>query len=108
MKLPADTIIARRKLDEYLLRFRREDDKSGFLALAGYRLENAHVLMRDIREQLLPMDAELFERTEYGPKYRIRGELTGPNGTVLRVLSIWMRENATGETKFVTLVPDKL
>jgi hypothetical protein len=26
----------------------------------------------------------------------------------LRVLTIWMKEDATGETKFVTLLPDKL
>jgi hypothetical protein len=54
------------------------------------------------------LDAELFDQTEYGPKYRIRGTLTGPNGCVLRVLTIWMKEAATGETKFVTLLPDKL
>jgi len=87
MKLPANTIIARRKLDEYLLRPRNEDDKSGFLALAGYTLENADRLMSDLREQLLPLNAELFDETEYGPKYRIRGTLTGPNGRVLPVVS---------------------
>ena len=108
MKLPANTIIARRKVNEYLLRHRVEDDKSGFLALAGYTLGNADRLMGDLRAQLLPLDAELFDDTEYGAKYRIRGTLTGPNGRVLRVLSIWMKEDATGETKFVTLFPDKL
>ena len=108
MKLPANTIIARRKLDEYLLRHRDEDDKSGFLALAGYTLANADRLMSDLRTQLLPLDAELFDETEYGTKYRIRGTLTGPNGRALRVLSIWMKEDATGDTKFVTLLPDKL
>src|SRR5437870_1235133 len=108
MKLPASTIIARRKVDHYLLRLRIEDDKSRFLALAGYTLDNADRLMTDIREQLLPLDAQLFDQTEYGIKYRIRGTLTGPNGRVLRVMSIWMKEDATGETKFVTLVPDKV
>ena len=38
----------------------------------------------------------------------MRGTLTGPNGRVLHVLTIWMKEDATGETKFVTLLPDKL
>ena len=108
MKLPADTIIAPRKLSQYLLRLRVEDDKSRFLALAGYTLEDADRLMRDIREQLLPLEAEFHEETEYGPKYRIRGTLTGPNGRVLRVLTIWMKENATNQTKFVTLFSDKL
>ncbi len=107
MRLPANTIIARSKLDGYLLRHRIEDDKSGFLELAGYNLENPDRLMSDLRGQLLPLDAELFDQTEYGAKYRIRGTLAGPNGRVLRVLSIWMKEYATGETKFVTLFPDK-
>jgi hypothetical protein len=107
MKLPAKTIIARRKLDEYLLRHRDEDDKSAFLALAGYTLENVDRLMNDLHTRLLPLDAELFDQTDYGPKYRIRGTLTGPNGRVLRVVSIWMKEDATGETKFVTLFPDR-
>jgi hypothetical protein len=31
MKLPTDTIIARRKVTEYLLRHRNEEDKSAFL-----------------------------------------------------------------------------
>jgi hypothetical protein len=108
VKLPANTIIAPRKLTRYLLRLRLEDDKSQFLALAGYTLEDADRLVRDIREQLLPLEAEFHEETEYGPKYRIRGTLTGPNGRVLRVVTIWMKENATNQTKFVTLFPDKL
>ena len=107
MKLPANTVIARRKMTDYLLRPRPEDDKSGFLALAGYTSEHADRLLNDLRDQLLPLDAEPFDETEYGPKYRIRGTLRGPNGRILRVVSIWMKEDATGETKFVTLLPDK-
>ena len=108
MKLPADTIIAPNKLTQYLLRLRVEDDKSQFLELAGYTLADADRLLRDIREQVLPLDAEFHEETEYGPKYRIRGTLTGPNGRILRVVTIWMKENATNQVKFVTLFPDKL
>ena len=108
MKLPADTIIAPNKLTQYLLRLRVEDDKSQFLELAGYTLTDANRLLRDIREQVLPLDAEFHEETEYGPKYRIRGTLTGPNGRVLRVLTIWLKESATNQVKFVTLFPDKL
>jgi hypothetical protein len=49
MKLPEDTGITRTKLQAYLLQHRDEDDKSGFLALAGYTLDNADRLMHDIR-----------------------------------------------------------
>ena len=107
MKLPQNTTIARRKVTDYLLRHREEDDKSGFLARAGYSMEKPDRLIDDIRKQLLPLNAELMEETEYGPKYRICGTLTGPNGRVFRVSSIWMKEDATGDTKFVTLFPEK-
>lgn len=107
MKLPADTAIARKKLANYLLVWRKEDDKSVFLSKAGYTLEDAERLEEDLRTQLLPLEAEVLDRGEYGVKYVIRGKLKGPNGRALRVVSIWMIENAGGAAKFVTLYPDK-
>ena len=65
MKLPADALIAPEKLTRYLLR---------------WRPENADRLRHDIQTQLLPLDAEFLEPTEYGPKYRIRGSFRGRIG----------------------------
>jgi hypothetical protein len=107
MKLPADTLIARRKITEYLLAWRLEDDKSAFLARAGYVPQTADRLLADLRTQLLPLEARLLQNDDYGAKYEIRGKLTGPNGRALRVVSVWMIEDATGRAKFVTLYPDK-
>ena len=50
MRLPADSVIAEEKLTRYLLVPLAEDDKSGFLARAGYTLVNATVLERDLRD----------------------------------------------------------
>ena len=108
MKLPNDSFIASAKITHYLLRLLDEDDKSQFLALAGYTAEDPDRLIHDIREQLLPLDAELVGPTEYGTKYRIRGVLRGPNGRELRIVSFWMTVEATGLTKFLTLYPEKL
>jgi len=91
----------------YLLRPRPENDKSQFLALAGYTPAHADQLVTDIREQLLPLNAEFQETTEYGDKYRIADTLKGPNGRGLDIVSIWMTESATGTTKFITLHPAK-
>jgi hypothetical protein len=107
MKLPADSLIARRKVCDYLLVSRPEDDKSAFLAKAGYLPDTADRLLADLRTQLLPLEASLLDRGEYGTKYKIRGKLTGPNGRILRVVSIWMIEHTGGKSKFVTLYPDK-
>ena len=105
MKLPADAFIAPEKLTRYLLRWRPEDDKSAFLAKAGYTVENSNRLRHDIQTQLLPLDAEFLEPTDYGPKYRIRGSLRGPNGLELQVTTIWMTEETSQQTKFITLYP---
>jgi hypothetical protein len=107
MKLPADAVIDPRKVIEYLLKDRPEDDKSAFLAQAGYGLENAEQLLADIREQILPLDAESLGPFEYGIKFRIRSVLNGPNGVALRIVSIWATLEVSGETKFITLYPDR-
>jgi len=106
MKLPADTIIAREKLTDYLLRPRDDHDKSGFLAVAGYTASDADRLEADLRAHLLPLDVAAAGETVYGEKFIVRGPITGPNGRTLKVLSVWMREKATGLTKFITLYPD--
>jgi hypothetical protein len=106
MKLPADSEIARIKVTQYLLKLRNEDDKSKFLSRAGYTLAHADKLLEDLHT-LLDGEAEFIQTTEYGDKYRIRGTLIGPNGQQLRVASVWMTEEATRRTKFVTLYPDK-
>ena len=68
------------KIRDYLLRPQVKSDKSKFLGLAGYSLNNYEQLIEDIREQLLPGEGTLQERTEDGALYRVRGTLTGPNG----------------------------
>ena len=103
--LSPNAIIARAKLTQYLLVPLAQDDKSKYLAKGGYSLDNWQQLEKDIREQILSRKATLIETTKFGQKYEIRGNLIGPNGVSLPVLTVWMR--TPRETKFVTLVPDK-
>ena len=107
MKLSSDTFIAPEKLTRYLLVRQARADKSQFLAQAGYRLENAGQLLADLRRQILPLDAEPVEKNQFGDFFEIRGTLTGPNGVVLRVRTIWLLDRLSGGAKFVTLLPDK-
>ena len=107
MKLPENTLIAHEKLTQYLLVLKKRNDKSQWLAQAGYTIENWQLLENDLRAQLLPLDAIPTESTKYGQMYEIRGRLTGPNGKSLSVRTVWMKETATGNTKFITMYPDK-
>jgi len=61
-------MIATEKVTSYLLQWRPTDDKSAFLARAGYTIENGRRLMADIREQLLQLEAELIEQTGVWPE----------------------------------------
>lgn len=105
MFLPQNVIIPEEKLTKYLLVALPKDDKSKFLAQAGYTLDNWQQLEQDLQFKILTQPAELIETNRYGKKYVIRGRLPGINGVELSILSIWMVTNGT--TKFVTLVPDK-
>ena len=107
MRLSPDAIIAPAKITQYLLQARPEDDKSKFLAQAGYGLDNWQQLENDLRKQILPLEATLTEVTRFGDKYQIRGSLSDPNGTSLQVITVWMIEYASQQTKFITLFPDK-
>jgi hypothetical protein len=107
MRLPTDATIAREKLAKYLLVSRARDDKSAFLARAGYTLETADQLLLDLQTQILPLDAEPLEIGKFGRYFEIRGALTGPSGVTLAVRTIWMTEHLSGVTKFITLMPDK-
>ncbi len=108
MQLPRDAVIASAKLTQYLLVWRDADDKSKFLAQAGYGQDNWQQLETDLRDQILPLDAvPSDEPNRFGDVYEIRGVLTGVNGVSLAVVTIWMVEYETKQTKFITLYPNK-
>lgn len=81
MKLSPDALIVTVKLTKYLLVWRDADDKSKFLAQAGYGQENWQQLEADLRSQLLPLEAvPSDEPNQFGDVYEIRGGLRGVNG----------------------------
>ena len=107
MKLPFNSIISEEKIRNYLLEWQPANDKSKFLSKAGYTQENWQDLVFDIREQILSREAEFVRKTPYGDMYEIRGILTGRNRVSVKVKTIWMKENKSKNTKFITLFPDK-
>ena len=107
MKLHRNATIAYEKMVNYLLQWRPENDKSRFLGSAGYTEKDGEQLAQDIRDQLLSLEAKFEETTEYGDMYSIMGLLIGLNGRAIHVMSIWMVESITNETKSITLYPKK-
>jgi len=98
-------LIAESKLTHYLLVPLPKDDKSNYLRLAGYQMDNWPILKRDLLT-LAETNKAVFEgATVFGNSFSIIGTLTGPNGRSLVVKTIWMKENKTGFAKFITLYP---
>lgn len=107
MKLPADVVITAEKLTGYLLVWRSRNDKSGYLAQAGYNSSHWKELETDLRKLAATAESESDGQNAFGEFLRARGELHGPNGVILKVNTIWIRLAESDETRFVTLYPDK-
>ncbi len=107
MKIPPDAKIPIQKITEYLLIPREWDDKSKFLAQAGFLRDNPELLSWAIRKLAADVDAVEDGTSEYGVFLRVEGELQGPNGRSLQVVTIWLRWHVDGQVRFVTLKPRK-
>jgi hypothetical protein len=107
VRIPADAIIPPEKLRDYLLTPRPSNDKSKFLAQAGFRRDNPHLLLGALRELVTSVEASSDGTNEYGEFLRASGEVAGPNGRKLSVVTVWLRWHTDGRVRFVTLKPLK-
>jgi hypothetical protein len=107
--LPGDVSIAREKATHYLLIGRHEDDKSAFLARGGYLPFNPDALLLALTRLGKRNDARPLRWNEFGSYYELRGILPGiADGRRLQVRTIWMTDHLSGNTKFLTLIPEKV
>lgn len=107
MKMPSGLVIQERKLTDYLLVYQDEDDKSDFLARAGYRLQNWHQLKQDILKAVEGAEVEGVVSTDWGTRFRVKSRWEGLNGRVLRVVTVWQQDEGSNVIRLLTLYPDK-
>jgi hypothetical protein len=107
VKIPADAIIPNDKLTRYLLVYKARNDKSKFLAQAGFIQENPEALRAAIESLAELVEAVEDGTNEYGIFYRVEGDLNGINGMNLSVVTIWLQRQSDGKFQFVTLKPRK-
>jgi hypothetical protein len=107
MKMPSGLIIQDRKLTSYLLIYQPNDDKSEFLARAGYTLQTWQLLTQDILKAVEGMEVTEITETEWGKRFRVNTQWAGLNGRLLKVMTIWQQDNDSKTIRFVTLYPDK-
>jgi hypothetical protein len=107
MKIPSDAIIPDDKITRYLLVPKARNDKSKFLAMAGFTQENPESLRTAIRLLADSIEASYDRSNEYGTFYQVSGELIDANGINLSVVTIWLQRQIDGKFQFVTLKPAK-
>lgn len=110
MNLPPESaIIEPVKLRDYLLSFDHPDGqgKARYLARLGYTRERWEQLARDLRQQILPLEARPTRRSPWGMKYEILGVLRGPNGRAAAIRSIWIVLHGDTRPRLVTLIPQE-
>jgi hypothetical protein len=107
VRIPEDSIIPDAKITGYLLVPKPRNDKSKFLAQAGFTLENSEALKLAIQTQALSTDAVEEKINEYGTFYQVEADLIGVNGTILSVITVWLERQIDGKFQFVTLKPSK-
>ena len=107
MRIPEDLIIPDDKITRYLLVPQLRNDKSRFLAQAGFTQENSAELKLAIQTQAVAEDAIEQKRNEYGIFYQVEGNIIGVNGISLSVITVWLQREIDGKFQFVTLKPSK-
>lgn len=107
MKIPPNLVIPDPKLTNYLLVYQPKDDKSEYLALAGYTLDNWPSLKLDIIEAVKGSDVAEVIPTDWGTRFKVKSEWYGPNGRLVKVITIWQQDEPSSLVKFITLYPDK-
>jgi len=107
VKIPIDAIIPEQKLTKYLLVLKPRNDKSQYLAQAGFTLENWQALQAAIQQLAQSVEAIEQETNEYGTFYQVEGQLIGINRVNLSVVTIWLKRKIDNQFQFITLKPGK-
>lgn len=111
MKLPGALLasVPERKITGYLLSptHRAGRGKEKFFSAHGYRVDAWNVLAEALLEHVRTNDLVETERTPYGVRYVIEGDMIAPDGTKLLVRSVWFIENKATEPRFVTAYPGR-
>jgi hypothetical protein len=107
LKIPSNAVIPKEKLTCYLLVPRIKDDKSKFLAQAGFTQDNPNDLLNALQQLVLTSDAVEDNINEYGVFYIVEGNLQGLNGRSLLVVTVWLQSRDDGSFRFITLKPKK-
>lgn len=96
----ATAVISIRKFTEYALHPVKSKGKAyAFEKVLGNNLSNSDKLIENIRMNLANFEAKLKGDNGFGFKYEVMMDLLGENGNRANVLTSWIVEHKTGDTR---------
>jgi len=104
-----NAVIPIEKFTQYVLDPIRSREKAIMFERAlGYTVRNADKLVENIRKHLGDYNAKKKGDIGYGMTYEVVMELTDENGKKAHVLTAWISDAATGETRLTSAYIKKL
>ena len=95
------------KLKDYLLNPDHIDgrSKAKLLISLGFNVDYISKLHDSILLHAAENDFDQLVHTKFGEKYLVEGNMTTPNGKILEIRSVWIKERQEEIIKFVILYP---
>jgi hypothetical protein len=98
-----EVIIPLDKFTKYALNPKNSRGKyAAFKDALGYDLNNAALLMENIRSNLTRFPAEYKGNKGYGDTYSVLMKLTGENGKTANVITAWIDDTTTDEMRLTS------
>ena len=95
-----NAVISHNKIFNYALK--EENKAQAFQEALGYNQSNGEKLIQNIRENLKNFEAHEGKDKGYGKTYSVLMGLTGANGKKANVMTAWIVDNKTGETRLTS------
>lgn len=109
MKLPNREYvkISKDKLENYILSETHPVGKfkARLFKKLGFNKNNIHLFEMQLRKIAQTQDVTNVTPTLFGIKYTIDGEIETPNGSLIKIRSIWITEEKQNNPRFVTVYP---
>ena len=101
-------VIPVEKFTHYALNPQRQKDKAvAFEKALGYTLDNYHHLIANIRSNIAKYPATPKPDLGFGQRYEVRMDLLGENGKSAKVITAWIMDKETNETRLGSAYVDK-
>lgn len=79
--------------------------KATFFMKLGYSSENWKEFERHLRQMIISNEVTKVEESRFGQKFIVEGDLKGPSGETVQIVSVWVILRGENIPRLVTVYP---